>query len=158
MEGLTKWRPARELIPVRPFSMGWDRDLEEFFEDFLEPAGPETLDFRRWTPRVESYHKNGSYVIKADLPGVNPKDIHILVEGDHLVLQGERKMDKETKGRDFSRREVFYGAFQRSVPIPRGLRAEAIKAKYHDGVLEITAPMEKTHLPKEVKVEVEKTA
>ncbi len=75
-----------------------------------------------------------------------------------MILQGERKMDRETKGRDFSRREVFYGNFQRSMPIPRGLRAEAIKAKYHGGVLEITAPMEKAHLPKEVKVEVEKTA
>ncbi len=71
-----------------------------------------------------------------------------MVEGDHLILQGERKMDRETKGRDFSRREVFYGNFQRSMPIPRGLRAEAIKAKYRDGVLEITAPVGEEHLPK----------
>jgi len=158
MDGLTKWRPSRELIPWRPFGEGWDPDFEEWIEDFLEPAGTETLGFRRWTPRVESYHKNGSYVIKADLPGVNPKDIHVMVEGDYLILRGERKMNRETKRRDFSRREVFYGAFQRSVPIPRGLKAEAIKAKYHDGVLEITAPIEKTHLPKEVKVDVEKSA
>jgi len=158
MDSLTKWRPSRELVPWRPVGIGWERDFEELIENFLEPANPETMGFRRWTPRVESYHKNGSYVVKADLPGVNPKDIHITVEGDHLILRGERKTDRETKKRDFSRREVFYGAFQRTVPIPRGLRAEAIKAKYHGGVLEITAPMEKTHLPKEVKVEVEKTA
>jgi len=158
MNGVTKWRPSRELIPWRPFGMGWDADFEEWIEDLLEPAAMESMGFGRWTPRVESYHKNGSYVVKADLPGVNPKDIHVMVEGDHLILRGERKMDRETKRRDFSRREVFYGAFQRSVPIPRGLRAEAIKAKYHDGVLEITAPIEKTHLPKEVKVDVEKSA
>lgn len=158
MDGVTKWRPSGKLIPWRPFGMGWDRDFEEIFEDFLGPGSTETLGLQRWTPRVESYHKNGSYVIKADLPGVSPKDIHVMVEGDHLILRGERKMDRETKRRDFSRREVFYGAFQRSVPIPPGLKAEAIKAKYHDGVLEITAPMEKAHLPKEVKVEVEKTA
>jgi HSP20 family protein len=107
---------------------------------------------------VESYHKNGSFVIKADVPGVKAKDIHVMVEGDHLLIQGERKMDRETKKRDLRRKEVFYGAFQRSVPIPRGLKTEAIKAKYHDGVLEITAPVEKAHLPKEVKIEVEKTA
>ena len=158
MDGVTKWRPSRELIPWRPIGMGGDRDFEEFVEDFLEPVGTETLGIRRWTPRVESYHKNGSYVVKADLPGVNPKDIHIMVEGESLILQGERKMERETRRREFSRREVFYGAFRRSVPIPRGLRVEAIKAKYHDGVLEITAPMEKAHLPKEVKVEVEKAA
>jgi len=158
MNGVIKWRPSRELIPWRPFGTGWDADFDEWIEDFLEPAGRETLGFRRWTPRVESYHKNGSYVVKADLPGVNPKDIHVTVEGDHLILRGERKMDRETKRRDFSRREFFYGTFQRSVPIPRGMKAEAIKAKYHDGVLEITAPIEKTHLPKEVKVDVEKSA
>jgi HSP20 family protein len=146
------------MLSWRPWSGLWNRDFEEFFEDFLEPSWTETLGFRRWTPRVESYHKNGSYVIKADLPGVDPKDIHVTVEGDHLIIQGERKMDRETKRRDFRRREVFYGAFQRSVPVPRGLKAEAMKAKYHDGVLEITAPVEKGHLPKEVKVEVEKTA
>ena len=129
MNGVMKWRPSRERIPWRPFGMGWDPDFEEWIEDFLEPAGAQTMGFRRWTPRVESYHKNGSYVIKADLPGVNPKDIHVMVEGDQLILRGERKMDRETKRRGFSRREVFYGAFQRSVPIPRGLKAEALKAK-----------------------------
>jgi HSP20 family protein len=158
MDGLTKWRPSRELIPWRPFSTWWDRDFEEFLEEFSEPSWMEPLSVGRWTPRVESLHKNGSYVIKADLPGVNPKDIHVTVEGDRLIIEGERKMDREMKRKDFRRREVFYGAFQRSVPIPRGLKAEAIKAKYHDGVLEITAPVEKGYLPKEVKVEVEKVA
>jgi HSP20 family protein len=118
----------------------------------------ESLGVGGWTPRVESLHKNGSYVIKADLPGVNPKDIHVTLEGERLIIEGERKMDREMKRKDFRRREVFYGAFRRSVPIPRGLKAEGIKAKYHDGVLEITAPVEKGYLPKEVKVEVEKVA
>ena len=113
---------------------------------------------RRCLPRVESYQKNGSYVIKADLPGVKPKDIHLTIEGDHLIIQGERKMDKETKKRDFRRWEVFYGTFQRSVPIPRGIKVDGIKAKYHDGVLEITAPLEKAHLSKEVKIELVETA
>jgi HSP20 family protein len=158
MDGLMRRRLSRPLIPWKPFPAGWDRDFEEFFEDFLEPSWREALGFGRWTPRVESYHKNGGYVIKADLPGMNAKDIHVMVEGDCLIIQGQRKMDRETKSRDFSRREVSYGAFQRAVPLPRGLKAEAMKAKYRDGVLEITAPVEKGHLPKEVKVEVEKTA
>ncbi len=156
MNGLTKWRPKGELIPWRPFGTGWDRDFEEILGDFLEPGRTEALDFRRWTPRLESYHKNGNYVIKADLPGVNPKDIHVTVEGDHLILRGERKTNRETKGKAFSRREVFYGSFERSVPIPAGLKAEAIKAKYHDGVLEITAPVEEEHLPKRIEVEIQK--
>jgi len=156
MDGLTKWRSSRELIPWRPFSTWWDRELGDFWEEFSEAPWAGSLGLAHWTPRVESLTKNGSYVIKADLPGVNPKDIHVTVEGEHLIIEGERKMDREMKRKEFRRREVFYGAFRRSVPIPRGLKAEAIKAKYHDGVLEITAPVEKGYLPKEVKVEVEK--
>ena len=158
MDGLTKWRSPRKLIPWKPFSTWWDRDFEEFLEEFSEAPWTESLGVGRWTPRVESLHKNGSYVIKADLPGVNPTDIHVTVEGERLIIEGERKMDREMKRKNFRRREVFYGAFRRSVPIPRGMKAEAIKAKYHDGVLEITAPVEKGFLPKEVKVEVEKGA
>jgi HSP20 family protein len=158
MNSLIRWRPFEELAPWRPWSSWWDRDFEEFFEDSLEPSGRELPSGRRWTPRVESFQKNGSFVIKAELPGVNAKDIHVTVEGDRLIIEGERKMDRETKRRDFRSREVFYGTFQRSVGIPRGMKAEGIKAKYHDGVLEITAPVEKAHLPKEVKVEVEKSA
>ena len=154
MTSLIRWRPSRELIPWRGLSSFWNRD----FEDFMEIPWMETESGHRWLPRVETFQKNGSYVIKADLPGVKPKDIHVTIEGDHLIIRGERKTDKETKNKDFRRREVFYGSFQRSVPIPSGIKADAIKAKYRDGVLEITAPMEKTHLSKEVKVELAKTA
>jgi len=136
----------------------WDRDFEDFFEGFTVPSRREIEKLGGWLPRVESYQKNGNYVIKADLPGVKAKDIHVTVEGDRLLIQGERRTDKESKGKDFSRKEVFYGAFQRSVPIPPGFKADGIKAKYHDGVLEITAPVEKTHSPEEVRIEVEKTA
>jgi HSP20 family protein len=158
MTSLIRWRPSPELIPWRPSGALWDRDFEDFFDDFAEPFWMETENGGHWLPRVESYQKNGNYVIKADLPGVKAKDIHVAVEGDRLLIQGERKRDRETKGKDFRRKEVFYGAFQRSVPIPRGLKVDEIKAKYHDGVLEITAPVEKIHSPEEVRIEVEKTA
>ena len=158
MSSLIRWRPSRELIPWRPFSALWDRDFEDFFEDFTVRSRREIEKLGGWLLRVESYQKNGNYVIKADLPGVKAKDIHVTVEGARLLIQGERRTDKESKGKDFSRKEVFYGAFQRSVPIPRGFKADGIKAKYHDGVLEITAPVEKSHPPEEVRIEVEKTA
>jgi HSP20 family protein len=131
--------------------------MEELLEDVLGPTLMES-ESARWIPRVESYQKNGSYVIKADLPGVDPKDVHVEVEGDHLTIRGERKMDKKISRKNMRRREVFYGSFQRSMPIPKGLKMEELKAKYHDGVLEISAPMDKALLPKAVKIEVEKAA
>ncbi|NWG75368.1 MAG: Hsp20/alpha crystallin family protein [Rubrivivax sp.] len=153
MTRLMRRKPFGKLISWRPFSPLWVRG----FEDFWGSSWVEIEDVGRWYPHVESYQKNGSYVIKADLAGVKAKDIQVMVEGDSLIIQGERKMDRETKKRDFRKREVFYGTFQRSVPMPPGLSANDIKAKYHDGVLEISAHVKKGHLPKEVKVE-EKTA
>jgi HSP20 family protein len=129
--------------------------MEDFFEDFLEPIQRE-MENVHWAPRVESYQKNGNYVIKADLPGVDAKNVHVTVEEGCLTIQGERKVDKEINKKDLRRKEVFYGSFRRSLPIPKGLKVEEIKAKYHNGILEISAPVDKALLPKAVKVEVEK--
>ena len=133
----------------------WGRDFENFFEDLGELTAFPSLG---GVPRVETYQKNGTYVIKADLPGMEAKNIQVWVEGSHLIIQGERKMDQDTHKKTFRRKEILYGAFQRSILLPPGLKVEKMKAKVHKGVLEITTPMEKEVLPKEVKIEIEKSA
>lgn len=157
MNSLIRWRPSYELWPWRPFGQLGDWDFEDLMESFLQPTRKELENFR-WAPGVETYQKNGSYIIKADLPGVEAKDVHVTVEGGCVTIEGERKMDKEIKRKDLRRKEVFYGSFRRSLPIPKGLKVEEIKAKYHDGVLEISAPFDKALLPKTVKVEVQKAS
>jgi HSP20 family protein len=127
--------------------------MEDIFQDVMETRGWER---ERWIPKVEAYRKNGKYVITADLPGMEAKDIHLSVENNHLTIRGERKMDKETKKKNLRSREIFYGAFQRSLPIPEGLKLEEIKARYHDGILEVTAPIEEKFLSKKIEVEEEK--
>jgi HSP20 family protein len=155
MNSLIRWRPTEELEPWRLWEGYWDTDFDEMFEDLTFPVWVGETD---WAPRVEAYRKNGSYIVKADIPGMKAKDIHVNVQNGCLTIRGERKTDKEVKGKDLRRRELFYGGFQRSLAIPEGLKVEKMKAKYHDGVLEITAPMEKEIPSKEIKVEVEKTA
>lgn len=155
MNSLIRWKPSYEWLPWRPFGRLWDSDFEDLMENFLEPTRRELEDFG-WAPRVETHQKNGSYIIKADLPGVEAKDVHVTVEGGWVTIEGERKTDKEIKRKELRRKEVFYGSFRRSLPIPKGLKVEEIKAKYHDGVLEISAPVDKALLPKTVKVEVAK--
>lgn len=157
MDGLIRWRPFREMMPWRPFGRRWEREFEDLWRSFEEGFGPEEEGLTRWTPRVETFRKDGDYVVKADLPGVDPQDIHISVEGDRLVLRGERKMDREEKRRGYHRREVFYGSFERTVPVPKGLDPDQVKARYHNGVLEITAPVGKEEgAAREIKIEVEK--
>ncbi len=151
MKSLVRWRPTMELTPRR----FWDWGMEDLFQDVMNARG---WAGERWVPKVEAYRKNGKYVIKADLPGVEAKDIHLSVENNHLTIRGERRMDKETKRKNLRTREIFYGSFQRSLPIPEGLKLGEIKAKYHDGVLEIIAPMEKSLPSKEIKIETQKAA
>jgi len=151
MSSLVRWRPTFEMMPRR----FWDWGMEDFF-----PGVMASRDWarERWIPKVETFRKNGKYVIKADLPGVEAKDIHLSVEENHLTIRGERKMDKETKKKNLRTREIFYGSFERSLPIPEGLKVEEIKAKYHDGVLEITAPMGKSLPSRGIKIETPKAA
>jgi HSP20 family protein len=106
---------------------------------------------------VESFHHNGGFVVRVDLPGVNPQDVHLTAAQGSLTIEGERKRSSEIGEDSLFRDERCYGSFRRSVEIPDGVKTDQIKAKYHDGVLEITAPMEKKALPKKVAVEIEKT-
>ena len=150
MNSLLRWSPMVELIPRSLFRGFWDEDGWDGFENLFESRELAKLN---WTPKVESYRQNGTYVIKADLPGVEAKDIHVELENGCLTVKGERKMDKKSKDKKVDRREVFYGSFERSMAVPENLKAEEIKAKYHDGVLEITIPVEEKAPAKKIEVE-----
>jgi len=150
MSSMVRWKPMEQLTPRSFFRNFWESDLGDIFESLMESEGLENYG---WTPKVEAYRKNGTYVIKADLPGVEAKDIHVELENGLLTIRGERKMDKEVKDKNASRREVFYGSFERAMAVPSSLKAEEVKAKVHDGVLEITLPADEKALAKRIKVE-----
>jgi HSP20 family protein len=154
---LQRWRP-REV----------DRFRDEF-DDLFERMGFGRDWFGRWPlgrelfadgesaarPAIETRVDDGKYIVRADLPGIDPKDVDIKVVGDMLTIKGSREEKTETKKADYFRREIRYGAFERAIGLPEGIKAEDLKASYHDGVLELTAPMPKEVLPKEVKIQVE---
>ncbi len=88
--------------------------------------------------RVEDFTEEGSYVLRAELPGVDPdKDIGVTVEGDVLTVHGERREEE----RDKNHSEFHYGSFSRSVRLPRTAKAEDVTATYRDGVLEVRLPL-----------------
>jgi len=156
MNGLVKWEPMQDLLPRKPLRTLGERNFEDVFEDLREFMEPFKMRIGRRTFGVQAYHKNGKYVIKADLPGIDAKDLHVTMEGDCLIIQGECKKEKERKGKTFRSKELFYGSFQQSIPLPQGLKAQDIKAKYHNGVLEIAAPVKRAQLPREIKIETKK--
>jgi HSP20 family protein len=94
-------------------------------------------------------------VVRADLPGIDPKDVEITVTGDTLTIKGSREEQREEKDRNFVFKEVSYGSFERSIPLPAGVKADDIKPSYKDGVLELTAPAPKELAARKVPIEVD---
>ncbi len=146
---LEKWRPSKELDRFRS---EFDDLLERFGldRDWFGPQEPVST-----RPAIESCVENGKFVVRTDLPGIDPKDIEIKVVGDVLTVKGSREEKQETKKADFFRREIRYGSFERAISLPAGIKADDLKATYRDGVLELTAPMPQEAAPKEVKIQVE---
>jgi HSP20 family protein len=98
---------------------------------------------RPWTPAVDVAREDGKLVVHADVPGIKPEEIRIEIRGGYLTLSGEHEETKEDKEKRYVRRERRYGSFSRSIPLPEDVEAKKIKARTHDGVLEVTIPLPK---------------
>jgi HSP20 family protein len=114
------------------------RDFDDLFDRFL---GGRLTRSPGSGPALESYVDSGKLIVRADLPGVDPKDVEITATGDQLTIRGKREQQHEEKGRDFLHREVAYGSFERVIKLPGGVNPDQIKAAYNKGVLELTVPL-----------------
>ena len=92
-------------------------------------------------------------MIKAELPGLDPKDVEITIEGETLVLRGEKKFEDEEKKDDYHRIERSYGAFSRVIPLPGKVQEDTVKARFEKGVLTITLPRDVKDAPRTVTIE-----
>jgi HSP20 family protein len=141
----------KSLIRFDPFSMTrrWDpfeelrsmqHEMDRVFDRFLGApvSGERTLD---WMPSVESYTKDGKLVFKAELSGVEPKDLDVSITDRELIIKGERKAEKDTKEENYICQEISYGSFERHFVLPEGVKSEELKATFTNGVLEVTVPV-----------------
>jgi HSP20 family protein len=109
-----------------------------------------------WAPVVDIFEHEGNLVLKAELPGVDPKDVDVRVENNTLTLRGERKFASEVKREKYHRVERAYGTFSRSFTLPNVVDTDKIKAEYKDGVLQVTLPTREEAKPKQIAVAVSK--
>jgi len=144
MGALLPWRPFRELERM---ARRWESPFPRLFEDFEDRYD------EMFTPAVESYVKDGNLVVRADVPGLELKDIEVNILGNVLSVKGERKSEQEVKKEDYLRREVSYGAFERRMSLPEGAATDKVKASFKNGVLEITIPLAKETVAKKVPIE-----
>jgi HSP20 family protein len=92
------------------------------------------------------------YICRVTLPGVEPKDLQIHVQGNLLTIRGERKLTHRAKEAELFEEEIAYGVFERTLPLPEGANTEKLTAEYVNGVLEIAAPVAVAALPRKIEV------
>lgn len=107
-----------------------------------------------WAPQVETFRRDGSLVVRADLPGLKKEDVTIEVDDDILTISGERSDEKREERDDFYRTERVYGRFFRAIQLPEGVNADQIDATFKDGVLEVTIPAPKVNTAKHKQVKI----
>ena len=129
-------------------------EINRLFEDFWggDVWGPAPLGHGKWSPTLDVAETDQEVIVKADLPGIDPKDIEITVSGDVLTVRGEKKQESEEEGKNFHRVERHYGSFARQVHLPTAVDAERIEAKASNGVLTITLPKRPEVQPRRIEV------
>ena len=131
------------------------REIDQIFGDsFATPAASGEASVA-WVPSVDVHEEPERFVVHADLPGVEAKDIHVTTEDGMLTLRGERRFEKRASEKGFERLERVSGAFLRRFTLPDNALAEQIQARHVNGVLEITIPKRRLAEPKRVQVEVQ---
>lgn len=115
--------------PFGPLSLRWFDDL------FTDADGAQLI-------MVDEFTEDGTLVVRAEMPGLDPeKDVEITVEAGMLHITATRTEEEETTERDFRRREIRYGSYARTLPLPNGVDEHAVKASYKGGMLEVRVPM-----------------
>ncbi len=146
---LIRWKPFREFftLPER-FDQLFDESLARM-EEHLP-----SWWIRRW-PLTEIYDTDQEIVLKAELPGIDPKDMSIHVDDGRLRIEGERKHEKRADEKNYHRRELAYGKFSRSFTLPTSIDQGKINARYEKGILHITLPKKDEHKEKKIEIKVE---
>jgi len=149
---LRRWNPFRELESLR-------REMDRLFDDvfergpFVEPVSEEQPN-RVWAPACDLYETDKEIVIKVNLPGVSKNNVEVIVTEDSITIKGQAKEETEVREKNYYRKELNYGAFQRVIPLPVAVKSDEAKATFKDGILEIRAP--KTEVsPKGRKINIE---
>jgi HSP20 family protein len=152
---LTIWKPLREVTPFRDFER-MKNETDHFWDSFFDvESRRKGEDSGGWFPSLDVSETKNEIVVKAEVPGMDPKDIDISLSDGMLSIRGERKQEKEEKEENYHLVERSYGSFARSVALPKEVKHDKISASYKDGVLKIVLPKSEEARKKEVKIKVE---
>lgn len=158
----------RNLLPSVQRAAGSDvdhpfyslqRQMNSLFDDFFSgfdvaPREFATRGFGAFSPSVDVKESEKDFTIRAELPGVEEKDIDVTIAGDTVTIRGEKKEEKEDKGKNYYYMERSYGSFNRVIPLATETDANKAEASFINGVLNITVPKSQSAKTKETKVPI----
>lgn len=141
-----------ELAPWKPFGdpSSYRKEIDRFFSRFLgETPFLETFS-AHWFPAIEISETVDKVIVRAELPGLEAKNVGVSVSGDLLTIKGEKEQGEGEKGEHFHYEERYYGSFQRSVRLPVSVEVDKVEATFNKGILKIALPKvagaEKKHI------------
>ena len=131
-------------------------EMNRLFDSFFTPAplGAERAWTTGWYPAVDVAETESAFLVTAEIPGMTAEDVKIDLTGNVLTLKGEKKEEKDEKGRNWHRVERCFGSFMRSVQLPETIDGERAKASYENGVLKIEVAKSPAARPRQIKVDV----
>jgi HSP20 family protein len=130
------------------------QEIDRLFNRFTHGGTTSDGSTSTWLPAVDIVEHENAYLVSLELPGVRKEDVKITVANDVLTVKGEKKGEKESKGKNYHRIERTFGSFHRSFILPTMVRSDQIEASYDSGILTITLPKLEEAKPKEIEVKV----
>lgn len=130
MRALAPWRGMETLR----------QEMERVFDRFFEPRWDELEAVGAWAPKLDFSETKDAFVVKAEVPGVEQKDISVSIQDQMLTVKGEKHKEKEEKDEKYHRVERSWGAFARTIALPAGVDTEKVNATFKDGVLTVKLP------------------
>lgn len=140
------WEPFHELVRLR-------ERMNRLLEEMTARAQGKRLVFGAWTPPMDIFEYGECFVLHAELPGMKRDDISIQIDGDTMVLKGERRPSARRARESFHQIEITYGAFRREFALPKDVLIDAVKASYRKGVLTVNLPKVEASIPTTIKVQ-----
>ncbi|MGH9519524.1 MAG: Hsp20/alpha crystallin family protein [Terriglobales bacterium] len=127
------------------------RNFDDFFSRFSSSWEPSSANLD-WIPAADSYMDQNKFHVRMALPGVRPDEVNLQVHGNELRISGDRKQEVTPPEDRTFQREIVYGSFERVFTLPEGIQPDKVEANFHNGVLDITAPLSEKALPRRIQI------
>jgi HSP20 family protein len=144
---VVRWEPLREFSTLQ-------NEMNRLFNTVFDAPAPGSngSHLRRWMPPMDLVESGDHFVLRADLPGVGEEDVNVELEDTTLTISGERKAEHESRDEGYYRVERAFGAFSRSLQLPKGIDPEGVIASFDRGVLEVRIPKPEERKPRRITI------